>query len=144
MNPFDVLWRTLTGPLTSTRVQLLPRQVNGNNASFGTASANSVFSSLGHWTGTYSPAGGASSNFNWRLTGASADYDIMATLSSGDTPSGTLGSWLNLASTRTWGLTAGQEVSLTCVLAVSIRDAATLVTICGPVLFTIDAQGGIQ
>lgn len=36
---------------------------------------------------------------------APGSYEIRATLNSGDTPTGTLGSWLALSSNRTWTLT---------------------------------------
>lgn len=38
----------------------------------------------------------------WRLSGASADYEVRATLTSGSVSSGTTGSWLALSTTREW------------------------------------------
>jgi hypothetical protein len=61
---------------------------------------------------------------NWISTPAQADnYDVMATKSSGTTPSGTLGSWLALSSDRSWSLTnnAQDGSTISCVLTVQIR-----------------------
>lgn len=66
--------------------------------------------------------------YAWRLSGASADYDIFATLNSGTLLEGTTGSWLNLASTRAWAvqrtsnLAGNNDVSIT----LQIRNASTL------------------
>jgi len=51
--------------------------------------------------------GGAAPAFTWLRTGAGADFDIRVSLT-GDTGSlvGTLGTWQNLGSTRSWQLTA--------------------------------------
>jgi hypothetical protein len=65
---------------------------------------------------------------NWISDAALAgDYQVRATLSSGDTPSGTLGSWLALTSDRYWDLinAAQDDSTLSCALIVEIRDAAT-------------------
>jgi hypothetical protein len=46
---------------------------------------------------------GVASTFNtWVLTGTAANYDVFATLNSGTLFSGTTGTWLNLATTRSW------------------------------------------
>lgn len=58
-------------------------------------------------------------------SGSVGSYEVQATLSSGATPSGTLGAWLNCGTTRTWELTATAGESKTCILLVSIRDVAT-------------------
>lgn len=55
-------------------------------------------------------------------------YDVRATLASGDTPDGTLGTWLNLGSTRTWGWT-NQAAPVTCNLTVEIRRVSDSVVV---------------
>ena len=57
---------------------------------------------------------------------APGSYECRATLNSGVTPSGTLGSWLALTSTRTWGLVQSTIGSTTCVLTVEIRRGTTV------------------
>lgn len=50
------------------------------------------------------------------------DYEIRATLSSGDTPNGTIGSWTALSTTQEWTLTEGTfDDTDTCVLLIEIR-----------------------
>jgi hypothetical protein len=59
---------------------------------------------------------------------APGSYEIRATLNSGDTPVGTLGSWLALTSTRTWSLTKPGNIAgfRECELTVEIRLGATV------------------
>jgi hypothetical protein len=58
-------------------------------------------------------------------TGIGADYQVLATVSSGDTPSGSLGSYVSLSTARSWALTSSGGVKQ-CELDMSIRDATTL------------------
>jgi len=59
-------------------------------------------------------------------------YEVRATLSLGDTPTGTLGSWVALSSTRTWSLTQTGPGVKSCELFIEIRlglvilDSATI------------------
>lgn len=63
----------------------------------------------------------------WLLSGAAADYDVRATLVSGNSPTGaSLGTWLNLASSHAWQETASLGSIKTCTLTIEIRDATTL------------------
>lgn len=65
--------------------------------------------------------------YTWRTgTGVSADYDVRATETSGTVSSGTVGSWLNLATDQTWTKTRNTVGSSAVTLTVEIRDAATL------------------
>lgn len=54
-----------------------------------------------------------------------SNYEVRTT-ATGDTPTGTLGTWLSLGTTRSWSLGLSSAGSKSCVLSVSIRDAATL------------------
>lgn len=67
-------------------------------------------------------AGGAYTNIpgEWLVAGAAADVEVMASGLTGSTPSGTFGSWLNLATTRTWELTA---INSSCSFTVQLRPA---------------------
>lgn len=71
-------------------------------------------------TGWLSPAG--------QPTSVTDDYEIRATLSSGTTPSGTMNTWLNLGTTRSWTLSVSRTSSLgitsaSCVVLFEIRPA---------------------
>lgn len=49
------------------------------------------------------------------------DYEIRATLSSGDTPTGTFDTWEALSTTREWALVAGTDENLTSSILIEIR-----------------------
>lgn len=64
----------------------------------------------------------------WRVTGASADYEVRFTTASGDAPNrgSALGVWLNLGSTRSVGqLNTVAGTTRTGTVTVEIRDVAT-------------------
>jgi hypothetical protein len=56
-------------------------------------------------------------------SGASS-YEVRATLLSGTTPAGTLGSWLALSVARSWSLSRSTIGTTTCDLTVEIRRAS--------------------
>lgn len=61
-----------------------------------------------------------------------ADWEIRAVLDSGDTPTGTLGTWLSLSSNREWSFSVSSPESLSCVLTFEFRrvgDTSAEVTI---------------
>lgn len=70
----------------------------------------------------------------WRLSGASADYECRATLVSGNTPAGTLSTWQGLGTDRAWSL-ASSGAYLNCTLTIEIRSASS-----GVVLDTATVQ----
>lgn len=57
----------------------------------------------------------------WKLSGSVEDYECMATKVSGTTPSGTLGSWLEMDVDNSWELATVSN----CTLLVKIRSKAT-------------------
>jgi hypothetical protein len=70
--------------------------------------------------------GGAFFNSDtWLLLGAAGDYQVRATLSSGDTPLGTLGTWLALSTDQDWTLSAPLSSDSQCVLTIEIRLASS-------------------
>lgn len=71
-------------------------------------------------SGVYSNISG-----EWLVSGAASDYEVRATETSGTVSTGTIGVWQALSSTRTWTVAASIGLEKTCVLSVSIRDAAT-------------------
>ena len=62
---------------------------------------------------------------SWLKTGVVGDYQIRATLTSGPSPTGTVGSWLALSTTRTWSASAPSGTQTITELLFEIRDAAT-------------------
>jgi hypothetical protein len=62
----------------------------------------------------------------WLQTGGTAsNYEAQATLVTGDTPTGTLGSYLTLGNDEFWSLSATAGHTKQCDISVSIRDVAT-------------------
>lgn len=76
----------------------------------------------------------------WLTAGAAADYDVMLTVNSGALTSGTVGSWLNLGTTRTWTLQRSGAVGTTTAnTTVQIRSASSLsVLATATVVFTAE------
>ena len=66
---------------------------------------------------------------NWLSSGGTVgNYEVMATKTSGTSPSGSnLNNWLSLSTSRAWSLTNsnGDNSTRTCVLSVSIRLASS-------------------
>lgn len=58
------------------------------------------------------------------LSYTTGNYEAYVT-ASGDTPTGTLGSWVNLGTQQTWQLMGNPGNYVACVLSVQIRDVAT-------------------
>jgi hypothetical protein len=70
---------------------------------------------------------------------AAADYEVRATLISGDTPTGTLNTWLNLGTTRTWLLMAA-STALRCSLTIEIRRSGGT-TVLDSAQIDLDVEG---
>lgn len=73
-------------------------------------------------SGGSGPVGGG----EWRVSGASADYQVRATLQSGSITSGTTGSWLSLSTGREWSISQTSFGTGSATLLIEIRDAVTL------------------
>ena len=91
----------------------------------GIAVATLAFRANGTFEG-----GGNVQNFtgNWITpTGAAgSNYEIRATVSSGDTPAGTIGTWESLGADREWDQTfGGMAGEATCELLIEIRRASS-------------------
>lgn len=93
--------------------------------SLTTSVCNITFSSAG----TYSITDDATSSGTWRLTGASADYDIRWTNTAGTLTTGTAGTWQNLATSRAFGVTRATFGTKTCTGTVEIRSATSLLVV---------------
>lgn len=65
--------------------------------------------------------------YAWKQSGAVADFDVYASVVYGS-PSGTTGTWVNLATTRDWEVTdvAQDGSDETAELTIQIRNASTL------------------
>lgn len=63
----------------------------------------------------------------WLDSGVNTNFDVRATLASGDAlTSGTLGTWQALSTTREWSLTAAVDLTKSSTLTVEIRNSSTL------------------
>lgn len=92
------------------------------SATTGYRVANDGYVYTGGWS--VSPSYGQEEQWD-NVVGTVGNYEIYVSKTSGDTPTGTLNTWLNLGTTRDWTLTATAGNFKTCVLAVQIRDTAT-------------------
>lgn len=106
------------------RVQISPRTLADPNTDGFIAYellASGVAQRVSGSLGTLTYAG------EWRVRGASADYEVRATLNSGslDAGSSATGSWLALTSSRSWFRDFDGNADLT----IEIRDAASLVVL---------------
>jgi hypothetical protein len=76
----------------------------------------------------------------WWTKGSNSNVYVRATLQSGDTPSGTLNTWLQLNTTRQWGVTAsnqGQTRTSSLLIQISL-DGGNTVASSGT--YTIEAE----
>lgn len=78
----------------------------------------------------------------WLDSGAAGDFDVRATLQSGTLTSGTTGSWLSLALSRTWGASASPGQSRSATVLIEIRDANSL-TVIDSATITISAENSL-
>lgn len=96
---------------------------------YGAAIAKIQVLNTGVLRGNYTTgaAGGATANTNyageWRVAGASADYDVRASVVSGAVSSGSMGAWLNCGTTREWSYVFAAAGSSSCVIKLEFRPA---------------------
>lgn len=67
----------------------------------------------------------------WLLTGVASDFEVFATVTSGTLDFGTTGSWLNLGTTRDWGISNATVTAKNATVQLQIRrvsDAAVQAT----------------
>lgn len=64
---------------------------------------------------------------SWLTSGSASSYEVYATLTSGTLSSGTLTTWLNCGTSRTWSVvnSARDNSVISAVIVVQIRDVAT-------------------
>lgn len=68
----------------------------------------------------------SSTTVRWGFRGNYSNYYVRATKLSGDTPSGTLNSWLQTNSNRAWSLSnSTADTTLGCVLRIEISNIAS-------------------
>jgi hypothetical protein len=67
-----------------------------------------------------------------------SDFEVRATLVTGNTPTGTLGSWTNLAATQSWSLMQTFPGTKSCTLTIEIGYAGLHVAL-GTATVTIEA-----
>lgn len=77
----------------------------------------------------------------WGPGVTASEYECYAGLVSGDTPTGNLGSWLNLGTSRDWGIQRNTVGNSLCVIQLSIRKVGTT-TILAAAQFTLQANVG--
>lgn len=105
--------------LTNRNVTYFSGGVLSANAGWRASSDSYVYTGVGSSTPTYTQ------REQWDSQPATVgDYEIYVSYT-GDTPSGTFNTWLNLGTTRTWLLTASPGNVLSATLSVQIRDVAT-------------------
>lgn len=71
---------------------------------------------------------------------AGGNYEVRATLQSGDTPIGTLGSWLSLGTNRGWTLSQSGVGTKTCDLLIEIRLTSSGLVLDSATI-TLEAEG---
>ena len=79
------------------------------------------------WAGIGS--GTLSQTGTWLLSGTASAYETRVTATSGTFTSGTVGTWLSLASNRSWTVQQGTSGANTVVFDVEIRNSSTGVVV---------------
>ena len=105
----------------------------GGGTFLGLDSVSLQDDTIGTSSVTYSVnSNGTSSGGNWNSSASvGSSYEVKAVVASGQTPTGTIGSWLSLSSNRSWTLTDGtvNNVPANSTLTVSIRQAGSTTTL---------------
>lgn len=119
-----VIQMLMGGVSASSRVQVFSGYIIGIGSTVLASRALVEFNTDGTQYRQEGSAAKASMG-SWLKTGVVGDYQIRATLTSGTSPSGTVGSWLALSSTQTWSVSAPSGTQVVTELLFEIRDAAT-------------------
>ena len=110
------------------------------------SSASSIYSLNSDGTASVSYLNGPGGTLErWVTNDVASNYDCYATLNSGTLTAGTLNSWGNLASTRTWGVSASVgstgTVDKIANITIQIRNASTL-TVLATATISLEAAVG--
>lgn len=84
---------------------------------------------LNNGTIQYNPISGAVVTHTWLTGGTVAQVDMMITATLGTFTSGTVGSWLNMATTRTYTVAAAVSAQKSVTFTLQFRNASTLAVI---------------
>lgn len=94
-----------------------------------TAEAQYTLALSGAASSVTSGGGSVPISGEWLTSGSSSDFEVRATIVSGSVTSGTIGSWENLGTTRTWTRDRGAIGISTVVLTIEIRNATSMVVL---------------
>lgn len=127
-------WKQITFLLSS----LMP---NFNDYDFAISPSNAFSGLTLNNDGTYTSGSGGSSG-TWRGGGASSEYDARLTLTSGALTGGTLATWLNLGTSRTWSCNETRDgyYSSAFTGTLEIRMAASPYTVLSTTTVTLQAD----
>lgn len=133
--------QTFYSPTVSqSGVSITDQNISHTALNSGTATAGYRIDSDG---GAYSIVGAVGGLLEtWLLGGLNSDYEVRATLVSGDTPTGTLNTWQVCSTDRSWSVTAtgGGGIQSSCVLTIELRDAASPNTVRDSASITLTAR----
>lgn len=114
-----VAWLGLVGVFPGVTIAISDRTISASHSLGATAGYKLDSAGL-----ALENINGTSTSFESWCSHASVtgNYEVLATLSSGTSPSGSaVGSWLSLSSTREWYLTNATTTAKTCTLSIQIR-----------------------
>lgn len=115
------VWKTGWDYLTVSVTSLSPRRTT-----LFPSSASATVSILNDGTWSTTTVGGGTNTGTWLTAGAVADVDVYLSGTGDALDSGTLNTWLNCATTRSWTLTEADVGTLAWNGTMQWRDAVTL------------------
>ncbi len=131
----------------NTGVSLTPRTIaDYHGVTVGTASATTTFelNSDGVARGFREQLSDEVYNGEWLVTGTNSSYEVMFTVLSGATPTGTLNTWLNLGTTRSVTVGATRSVagvtSASSDVQVQIRTTSGLLVVTTVITISATAE----
>lgn len=127
------VWKSITQLLSVT----LPASIGCNDFAISTTDAHAYLyiNNNGTWSGTGAGSG------TWMDGGTASEYDVRLTQTSGTTIGGTLGTWMNLATSRNWVLSETRNgfFSSSAAATLEIRMAASPYTVLDTATVTFEA-----